>query len=318
MTSPTAAPGAPIAPATVATVPLGAPWHIWWAGLTLGWPTTAWTLSDLSGWLTLTDSQAANTERQARWGSFAGLQTFGLRTIEASFTYTAYGDAEVLRPIRQALTPQEDPVEQPLWIWAGTRRPEMVMARVDKASIPSDLDFSLGYHRITVSWVATDPVRYGEQGRGECGLPVPADTGLLFASPHAPDGLDFIPRTGTDVGLEFGTGTGGGVMAINNDGLLNVWPVLQVIGPVTAPAIAHVESGQTIAFSSECVLTAGAVMEIDTNNRYASQSGVTRAHLMTSRDWFALPPGYSRLRFTAAANNTSARLIALWRTAAII
>jgi hypothetical protein len=298
------------------TAPAAAPvqreWHVWFNGLTLGWPQTEWSLTNLSGWTELPTSTPNNTDRQGRWGAFPGLQTFGSRTVEAEFTFTGYGDPETLRRVRAALTPDEDPQEQELWIWAGTRRPEMVRARVDKAAIPSDQDFSLGYHRVTVAWEATDPIRYGDVlNTAEAKLAVSSDLGLHFK-------LDFEP------GLEFGGALGGGVAPIVNDGLLAVWPTFTIQGPVQAPVIELLHTGplngRRIAFSTGLNLPAktSTPVVIDTNNRYAEQGGTSRAHLMTERDWFQLPAGFSQIKFSAASPSPDAVLTVSWRTGAII
>jgi hypothetical protein len=320
----------PPTPAYAAT-PVRQPWHVWWNGLLLGWSapvpgmpqvnTSQWSLTDLDGWLSLPDSDLRNTDRQARWGAFAGLQTFGTRTIEATFTYTGYGDKDVLREVRKALTPQENPLEQRLWIWAGTSRPEFCMARVDKAAIPSDLEFSLGYHRITVSWVASDPVRYGEtEQSGEARL-APSSGG---------GGLHFGDRPGhLRFPLDFGdTTTTGAILAVNNEGLLDVWPTLEVHGPITGPIIEHLPpttstttgtpARRRLVFAPTMSIARGKVLHIDTNNRYASQDGTSRAHLMTTREWFTLPTGFSRVRFSGTDHDPDAKLVVTWRTAAII
>jgi hypothetical protein len=309
-------------------------WHVWWGGVLLGWSpgpydhcgnVAQWSLTDLSGWLGLPDSDAADTDRASRWGAFPGLQTFNARTIEATFTYTGYGDAVGLRTIRQALQPQEDPQEQPLIIWSGTQRPEFVMARVNKAAIPTDQQFSMGYQRITVSWTATDPVRYGEiLHTDSCALANPVTSGLHFYA--QPLGLRFP--------LSFSGGGGGGQLLINNTGVLNVWPNFTITGPVQAPRIEFqgaVRAGKPVGparvlqFSSALNLTAGQTLTIDTDNRFAQITGADvppltagAGYLLSSREWFPLPPGMSQLRFAADRYSPSARLTATWRDAAIL
>jgi hypothetical protein len=298
-------------------------WHVEWAGMLLGWPASAWTLSDLSGWLSLPDGEAANVNRQGRWGAFAGLQTIGPRTIEATFTYTGYGDAASLTELRAALAPIEDPQEQPLVVWAGTVDPELVWARVDKASIPSDYDFSMGLHRVTVSWVATSPLRYGlVEESVDIQLPYTDTQGGLHFNPkiHTGDALHFP--------LNFGGARGGGIGVVNNSGHLAVWPRFTLLGPADAPAIELIGGdGGRLATAAAYKLAAGQTLVLDTDARYPSQgpSGtppgsinwVGRDDQLITRDWFPLPPGQSKISYTATNTSPDAVLTVSWRTAAV-
>jgi hypothetical protein len=299
------------------------PWHAEWAGMLFGWPATAWSLTDLNGWLSLPDSSATNVAREGRWGAYAGLQTFGTRSVEATFTYTGYGDPVVLEPVRAALAPAEDPQEQPLVLWAGTRTPELVWARVDKAAIPSAYDFSMGLHKVTVSWLATDPLRYGLTSQ-ERSVKLPyfdPQSGLHFKQDPADPALHFP--------LAFGVNRGGGVIVVDNDGPLAVWPTFKFEGPVDAPAVQLIGGGGTLSTVASYSVPEGQTLLLDTANRYPSQgvtgtdpntdpSWVNRNDKLLSRDWFTLPPGISRLLFTSSASNPDAVLTVSWRTAAIL
>jgi hypothetical protein len=91
-------------------------------------------------------------------------------------------DPSILAAIRAATVPDEDPVEEPLAIWAGTSEPQRVMARLERRAIPTDHEWSVGHHRCVLQWVATDPRRYSvaEYTSGMVGLLSPGVGGLSF------------------------------------------------------------------------------------------------------------------------------------------
>jgi hypothetical protein len=304
-------------------VPAGQ-WHLEWDGMLLGWPGSAWTLTDLSGWLTLPDSINTNINREGRWGSIAGLQTFGTRTVEATFTYTDYGDIDTLEPLRRALTPVEDPQEQPLVVWAGTANPEIVYARIDKAAIPSPREFSMGLHTVTVSWLATDPRRYSlDEQQVQVALPYKDPAAGL----HFPLHFDTLPPSGA--GLEFGTARGGGTGIVDNDGPLPVWPTFTITGPVDSPAVSLVGGTGALATAAGFSIPAGQALLLDTANFYPAQgnagtdpdtdpSWIGRNDKLTVRNWFPLPPGRSAVLFTSMGVNPDAVLTIAWRSAALL
>lgn len=283
-----------------------APWQAEWRGHLFGWPATRWTISNIDGWLSLPDSTATLTARQGRWGSYAGQQTFGSRTVEITFELTDYATTADLRRLRAALSPPEDPQEEPLVLWCGTEAPELIYARVDKAAIPTDYAFSMGYTTVTVSWVSTSAYRYS--------LAEQVAWGKVLAE-ETRDGLRFPLR----FPLTFGSGSGGGIVTAYNTGSSTAWPVLEVIGPCAGPVITELESGRKLAFSPALVLSADDTLSIDTDARYASQSGITRDGLLRTREWFGLAPGTAtRLRFSAEQADPAARLIVRWRNASAL
>ncbi len=280
------------------------PWHVQWRDTLLGWPDSVWSIKDITGWLTLPGARATYTDKVGRWGTFAGPMTFGNRSVEITFECTDYATAEDLRAVRRAFSPGDDPAEEPLAIWCGTDNPELIYARVDKASIPTDYQFSMGYTTCTVAFTASDPLRYG----------LAANTATIGAGTQATDGLAFpllFPLT-------FGTASGGGVLTVVNTGTSVAWPLIEVRGPVTGPVLTHLDRKRELGFDPAFTLGERDVLSIDTAARYVSQKGAPRPDKLLVRQWWGLGPGPNRLRFTAEHPDAAARMSVTWRNASAL
>ena len=279
-----------------------APWHVEWRGLLLGWPLTSTTLSGLTGWLDLPGMRTATADRPGRHGGYPGQQRAGSRLIEASFI-VAREDAAALPALRDALAPTEDPVEEPLVIWAGTDAPQLVYARVERAAVPTDYEFSLGFERATVQWLSSGARRLSLAEHVE-------ETGLIAGALSG--GLEWP----LEWPIEWGTGTQvGGVLTVRNEGNVAAWPIFEVEGLVAGPIIRQQSTGETLRFDPSWTVDAGQVVEIDTDFRAVTLSGVRRDDRLWDRGWFPLLPGVdTSIAFTAAgAWTSSARLRCRWR-----
>lgn len=106
-------------------------------------------------------------------------------------------------------------------------------------------------------------------------------------------GLDWLAVGGVGTGLDWGTSGNGGVLTLANAGNAEAWPVFTVVGPLTAPSFTDPASGRTIAYSG--VVGSGQTLTIDTSpfTRSVKLDGVDRSSLLTSAQWFSIPPGGS-------------------------
>lgn len=284
------------------------PWHLEWRQALFGWPSTRISINGLTGWLELPAARTTMTDRAGRHGSFPGAQSLGTRTIEVTFNLID-GDPAVLAAVRRAFAVvEEDQDEEPLVVWAGTDGPELVYARIEKASIPTDLDFSNGLHTATVQWIASDPLRYSPA------LHI-ATVGL--SATGGGHGLRFP----LDFPLDFGDAVSAGTVDVVNAGNAVSWPMLYVYGPPTGTSltgitITHTQTGRRLVFSGSFTVAAGTVVQIDTTNRYVSVAGVSRNDQLVERGWFGLTPGAaSTILFTATTGDPSATLSIQWRDA---
>ncbi len=269
------------------------PFHVEWRGLLLGWPLSSCTLSGLSGWRDLPATRSGDVNRPNRHGSFAGPLRAGSRVIEASFRATL-ADPELLPAIEAVTVLDEDPVEEPLVIWAGTQA-ELVFARVHRRAIPTDHAWSVGDERATIQWVATDARRYSvAEQRVPVGLPSPPSGGLAFP-------LVFP--------LDFGAGQSGGMVTVTNSGNAATWPVWEVQGPVTGPIIRHVGTGRQLLIDPSYTVPAGQTMVLDTMEGTVEVAGISRRERLFDDDWFPLLPGANEIQFTSVGAYDPAALL---------
>ncbi len=271
-----------------------------WRSTLWGLPDTTVGLTDFSGWLDW-QLRGSNADRPGRHGSFPGLKRVTERTIEVELTSFS-DDPAVLAAIRAATVPDEDPVEEPLAIWSGTTEPQRVMARLERRAIPTDHAWSVGHHRCTLQFVASDPRRYSiaEYTSPLVGLPAPGIGGLSFP-------LSFP--------LSFGTPGIPGVVTVVNAGEAVAWPTYVVTGPVTAPVITNTTSGRVLQWASSFTLNAGSVMTVDTAARSVVVDGAARRDTLQVADWAPLTVGSNTVVFNGSGTyDPAAGLQVRWRS----
>lgn len=276
------------------------PGQVQWRNVLIGDPDLRIVLTEVRGWLDSPDMRSADADRPGRHGQFPGPLFAGGRTIEVDF---GIEDATLLSTMQAAPAPSENPTEEPLTLWIGTDRPQMVQARCTKWAVPTGIDFSVGLRIGTFQFKATDPRRYSTGlHTATTGLPKPSDSGLAFP-------LAFP--------LAFGEGVQGGNIAVANGGGAAVWPVLVIDGPVTGPVITCLDDGKVIAFNPTFKILAGQQLVIDSDTRAVLLAGSTsRRDQVDTAQWFPLPAGKTvRIGFSAASFEPDARLTVQWRDA---
>ncbi|MFI6162236.1 phage distal tail protein [Micromonospora haikouensis] len=105
-----------------------------------------------------------------------------------------------------------------------------------------------------------------------------------------------------------------GVIQAYNAGKVDTSPRLVVTGPCVGPRVLHTGLGRTLAW--DITLTDGQWLDVDVARRTSLLNGqVSRAGLMTSREWFELPPGWSEIAFGAQLYDPLALLSVGFRSA---
>lgn len=278
-------------------------WQVEWRSNLWGYPASDLAMTGLEGWLGY-ELRGSNIDRPARHGAYPGLKRLGERTIEVELSSMS-DDPSLLAAVRAATVPDEDPVEEPLAIWAGTTEPQRVMARLERRAIPTDHAWSVGDHRCTLQWVATDPRRYSvaEFVSPMVGLPSPGVGGLSFP-------LAFP--------LSFGTPGIPGVVTVTNTGEAVTWPTYVMTGPVTAPIITNTTTGHVLQWASSFTLEAGQTMTVDTDARSVVVNGAARRDTLQVAEWAPLVVGENVIVFNGSGTyDPAAGLQIRWRSAYI-
>lgn len=252
-------------------------WQVEWRGVVWGGEDETTALTDLTGWLDKPSLRGGSTDRPGRHGAIAGRKHAEGRTVEVELTVTADDeDMALLRAIDDVCAFEEEPVEEPLVIWAGTTSPQLIAARLEKAAIPTDHDWSVGHHRIRLQWVASDPRRYDFLAYTSpvLGMPGGAVTGITF------------PIT---FPITFGGGVASGSLSLPNTGNAPAFPVFTLTGELSAPVITRSDTGQRLQFAPSFVLGDGQTLVVDTGTRSVLMDGVSRRDALVVADWFTLP-----------------------------
>lgn len=277
-----------------------APYHLEFRDTLFGSPATNLGITDCIGWLGYS-LRGSNLERPGRHGTFPGQTHAEERVIEVELT-AIDDDPTHIRTLRQMTAPDEDPVEEPLAMWFETEQPQVVMAKLKRQAIPTDHEFSVGHHRATLQFIASDFKRYAvtESTSPMVGLPSPGIGGLTFP-------LTFP--------LAFGTPGTPGSTTVTNTGDVATWPVYTLTGPITGPVITTGSS--VLRFATDFELELGQTAIIDADTRSVLINGVARPDLLVQREWAYLPKQSSVIVAFSGQGvyDPAAGLVVSWRSA---
>ncbi|MFF9704090.1 phage distal tail protein [Streptomyces griseofuscus] len=269
------------------------PGHVQYGDLLLG-PGTPYRWRTLTGWGDLPALDSGSVQRADSHGAFPGLLLAQSRTIGVDGLVVRAPAAqigEVVGRLEAGTVPRVD--EIPLVVWVDERGPLLVYARATRRAVPTTAGYRLG--TITggaIEWVASDPRRYavGEQ--------------ILTASlPASEPGLAW-PLTWP---LDYGTPGSTGRLTVANTGTAATHPVVEFRGPVTAPSLVNVDTGDALEY--DLPLAAGDVLVVDTGAGTVTLNGTaSRLSTATSRSvpeqTFTIPPGTTTFMFRAAPGST--------------
>jgi hypothetical protein len=279
-----------------------APYQLEWRGVLWGQPGTNVNVENFDGWLDRPAMRGENAPRPNRHGSMPGRKRIGERVIEADLSVLDPDGGTTLTAMLAATAVAEDPVEEALVAWFGTAAPELVWARLERASVPTGHAWSVGDEHLVAQWVATDPRRYSvTEHSTTIGLPSGATGGLSFP-------LTFP--------LSFGSATSTSQATATNAGKAATWPTFDITGPITGPAIVNQDTGQQLLFDPTFTVEAGQTLTVDTAAQSVTLSGVPRGDRLRIRQWFPLNPGANHILFASAgAYDPAASLTVKFRDA---
>ncbi len=250
------------------------PWSVEFRGTVWGGDSSALGLSDLTGWGEK-NLRGTRTDRPGRHGAITGRGHAESRTVEVELTSRS-DDIAVLNAVDDVCAYTEEPVDEPVVIWAGTTEPLLVAGRLEKVAIPTDQEWSIGHHRIRLQWVCSDPRRYHY---------------LPYVSPvlGMPGGVTTGITAPLAAPISAGGGVAAGTMILPNTGNAAAYPVYTLTGPLTAPVITRTDTGQRLQFAANWQLEDGQTLVIDSGTRSVLVDGVSRRDALVVADWFYLP-----------------------------
>lgn len=266
-------------------------------GLTFGGVGADVQVLGVTGLEDLPELRTADEARGNTDGEFSGQDLLGGRTVVVDFevVFAAGGPAyrAVLERIKTAFVPQPAGCLPLQFTLPGlpTRR---LGARCRRRQLPIDLGYDRGVARGAVEFRAADPRIYDDNASSTV-LTVPANNaGRTYDRVYA---------------LTYGGGTSGTQVAVNN-GTTRTSPVITITGPVDTPTVENVTAGKFLKFN--LTLAVGETLTIDTDARSVVLNGTAsrRSAMSVDSAWWALGPGPSTLRFSAAASTTATATVA--------
>jgi len=269
-----------------------------WAGNTVDDLGVEWWVTKEEGWAGTPPLRLSLVERPERDGAFDSPSYRGARvvTLEGSAVAPDRTAKEHAKD-RLAAVLNDGGVLLPLVVTEPhlTRRLLVRLSAETKIS-----DRKNGVFDFSLQVTAPDPVRYSA-ALNQASCPLPTSSG----------GVAF-PLT---FPLDFGEGSSGGRLQLENRGTAPTWPVWRVSGPCPDPVILNPETGEQLAFG--LTVQSGEVLVVDTDARTVLLQGTAsrRSFLLPDSEWFPLRPGANRIGFRAARTDQNARLTAEWRDA---
>ncbi|WP_086852422.1 hypothetical protein [Amycolatopsis kentuckyensis] len=265
--------------------------QIQWRGLLLG-ANSVYRLTNLEGWLDLPDMRDGDVAFDSYHGSQPGQLLSERRTVTLSFTISAdpAGFAAAQKALRAATAPDENPAEEPLVVqWDGVKA--MVNARCVRRSVPVPRSSGTGYTQGAIQWRATNPrvLHLPQIVTSPVTPPVAGGGGLNYPLVYP---------------LVYGSAQSGGELVLENQGNAPAQPVWRITGASLGPVITAVDTGQQLAFDPAYQLPGGKKLLLTHENRSVLlDDGVSRSNQLVTRQWFTLPVGTTRVRFTSADGN---------------
>ncbi|HEX6468497.1 MAG TPA: hypothetical protein VF069_05325 [Streptosporangiaceae bacterium] len=269
-----------------------------WAGNTVDDDGVEWWVTTEDGWASSPAIRLALSDRPERDGAFDSPSYRGARVI------TLEGVA--IAPDRISKERAKDRIAAVLADGGGLRplvvsEPHGTRRALVRLSAETKIaDRKAGVFEFSVQLTAPDPLRYSD-GLNAANCPLPSSSG----------GVRF-PLT---FPLDFGVGSAGGRLVLQNAGTAPTWPFWRIAGPCRSPVITDTVTGAELVFALD--LQAGETLDVDTDARTVLLQGTAsrRAALLPSSRWFPLRPGTTQVAFRAAEFDAAALLTVEWHDA---
>lgn len=261
-------------------------WQVQVGALVLG-AGTPYGLVSATGLRGLPDLRTQATPRDGADGVFTSPDFAGTRTIELTVDVAASSGSSITDRA-DALTwavVAARAVTTLSWREPG-RDVKSVSGRWRRCTPLIDQSYSLGFTKVAMQFVCDDPFIYGPFAGvvltmpSGGGVPMPLTMPVVFS------------------------GSTGGAQTVTNIGNVAARPLLSIVGPATFPVVTNLTTGETMSVFVN--LGPGDELTINSATRTLLVNGrPARELLVPGSSWITLPPGDSRLSFTASTTSTA-------------
>jgi phage-related protein len=237
----------------------------------------------LTGWDDGLTARRQVTQRPVSNGDFADIATMGARSVTLTGAARAKTpqDLHAMRDQFMGLLADGGYTQMTVENSAGTR-----YATVGQDNTPSWVQQADTFASFKIDLFQPDPNIYGvDRLVSIYGAPT-ASGGLLYtstgpASANPPQYLSYP--------LDYSTPVSQQTTFLFNNGNVNSWPTFTVAGNFYGGFTITDNKGNNITYTGDASLLAPVV--IDSKSGTATQNGQDRSTLLTSRQWFPVPPG---------------------------
>ena len=250
----------------------------------------AWLLQKVEGWDGPDVQGGGVLAKSGDHGAFPSPQFYAARAI--TLTITASAPTQALRDLARSLLQQVVPISDLCTFTYDEPIPKQ--AQVRRSGKITETYPTLADVTFSVALIAPDPRKYSAQQHSVTVVALPSNT-IGFTSPFT---SPFTPPAQPPAGAA----------AITNAGDFESRPVITIQGPVTAPTLANVTTGQIVSFS-QLVLGATDELEVDFTVAQARLNGVYRSADLSS-SWWTLPPGASTVQLGGQVGSGASMAIA--------
>ena len=256
----------------------------------------------VEGWQTSPGIRLSHRVRPGEHGVFDGPAQMTERVImlEGSCRSADFNAAQRSRDILVSVMGDSQLGMSTLTVYEQGRPTKQ--ARVRRSAESKTLWLSDTFFLWSMILVAPDPRRYAAaESTQAANLPGAGTGGLVFP-------LVFP--------LTFGSGAAGGSLLLDNSGTIATPVVWEILGPVDAPVITNIGTGQRLEFASTFSLGSGETVTINSDTKTVLQGVTNRRPDLVVAQWWNLATGPNQIQFSGASGSpTVAQLTATWRDA---
>lgn len=243
----------------------------------------AWMVNKVEGWDGCDIQGAGVIPKTGDHGGWPTPQFYAPRNL--TITLTAIAPTQALRDLARSILQKAVPVSDLALFTLNEPVPKQALIR--RSGKLAEQYYDLQSVTFTIGAVAPDPRKYAAAGKILGPVAVQSPSAIGFTSPFTTPLTQPAQLTG-------------GAVAAFNAGDFETRPVITINGPITAPSLTNVNTGQVVSWSA-LVLGAGDQLVVDFGLRQAFLDGAFRSADPLS-SWWVLPDGTTTIQLGGSAD----------------